>query len=148
MLLLFSCRCCGNITFSRNSPSSSNRKPSNLQLYTKYISQFLFALHPVHVEAVANVANRPHILALLLNTTIVDPNIPLVAVAVLATLGLLTAETAIFQLPAIVLTMTAIRYRELLATEKSMDLTVFQRFNHTRTIGYCFQWHSCFSLKG
>jgi len=110
------------LLFSRNnnpSSSNSNHKPSNLQLYTKYISQILFALHPVHVEAVANVANRPHILALLLNTTIVDPNVPLVAVAVLATLGLLTAETAIFQFPAIVLTMMAIRYRELLATEKN-----------------------------
>ncbi|KAL9184717.1 hypothetical protein ACHAXT_012687 [Thalassiosira profunda] len=88
------------------------KEESNLQLWTKCISQLLFALHPVHVEAVANVANRPHILALLFNTTIVDPAVPLLAVAVLAALGLLTAETAIFQFPAIVLTMTAIRYGE------------------------------------
>ncbi|KAL7542747.1 hypothetical protein ACHAXR_012051 [Thalassiosira sp. AJA248-18] len=101
--------------------SSRKQNQSNLQLYTKYISQILFALHPVHVEAVANVANRPHILALLFNTTILDPNVPLVAVAILGSMGLLTAETAIFQFPAIVLTMTAIRYRELLVEENKNE---------------------------
>jgi len=98
---------------------SSERTPSKLQLCTKYIAQLLFALHPVHVEAVANIANRPHILALLLNTTIIDPHAPLAALAVLFALGLLTAETAIFQLPAIVLTMTAIHYRELSLAKKN-----------------------------
>jgi len=92
----------------------SSSPNNNLLLCTKWISQFLFAIHPVHVEAVVNVANRPHILALLFNATIADPDVPLVAVAILATLGLLTAETAIFQFPAIVMTMTAIRYRELI----------------------------------
>ena len=92
--------------------SGDKKDDINLHLYTKYISQLLFALHPVHVEAVVNVANRPHILALLFNATIVDPSVPLLAMAILAMAGLLTAETALFQFPAIVLTMTAIRYRE------------------------------------
>lgn len=96
----------------------SSDRQRTLTLYTKYISQILFALHPVHVEAVVNVANRPHILALLFNATILDPNAPLAPVAILSAMGLLTAETAIFQFPAIVLTMTAIRYRELLVAEK------------------------------
>ena len=103
------------LLFSRSSKDKNN---NNLQLYTRYISQLLFALHPVHVEAVVNVANRPHILALLFNVTIVDPDMPLIAMAVLASLGLLTAETAIFQFPAIVLTMTAIRYNEELSIEE------------------------------
>ena len=82
--------------------------------YTKYISQLLFAIHPAHVECVVNAANRPHILALLFNATIVDPtSVPMLAVAILAIMGLLAAETAIFHYPAIALTMTAIRYREL-----------------------------------
>lgn len=92
--------------------SGDKKDDINLHLYTRYISQLLFALHPVHVEAVVNVANRPHILALLFNATIVDPSVPLLAMAILAMAGLLTAETALFQFPAIVLTMTAIRYRE------------------------------------
>jgi len=92
--------------------SGDKKDDINKHLYTKYISQLLFALHPLHVEAVVNVANRPHILALLFNATIVDPSVPLLAMAILAMAGLLTAETAIFQFPAIVLTMTGIRYRE------------------------------------
>ncbi len=84
-----------------------------LSIWTKYLAQLLFAFHPVHVESVANVANRPHLLALLFNATIMDPNVSLIVVAVLATLGLLSSETAIFQYPAIILTITAIRYREL-----------------------------------
>lgn len=82
------------------------------QQYTQYTSQILFALHPVHVEAVANVANRPHILALLFNVTIIDPSIPFVMVGLLGVLGLLSSETAIFQYPAIVLMMTVIQYQQ------------------------------------
>lgn len=104
--------------------NNRNSKQFNLlQLYTKCIPQILFAVHPVHVEAVVNVANRPHILALLFNVTCVDPSVPLVGMAALCTLGLLTAETAIFQFPAIALTMTAIRYRELLIVEKKNGKT-------------------------
>eukprot|EP00985_Skeletonema_marinoi_P006953 scaffold3037_cov142-Skeletonema_marinoi.AAC.2 len=91
--------------------NNQQQKQSRLLRYTQYIAQILFALHPTHVEAVANVANRPHLLALLFNITIVDPSIPFVAVGVLGAAGLLSAETGIFQYPAIVLTMTAIQYR-------------------------------------
>ncbi|KAL7549210.1 hypothetical protein ACHAWF_012481 [Thalassiosira exigua] len=87
---------------------------------TRYVPQLLFALHPAHVEAVANAANRPHILALLFNATIVDPEVPILAVGILAALGLLAAETAIFQYPAIVLTTTAIRYREVARADKEL----------------------------
>ena len=98
---------------------SSTREPERLQTCTKHLAQLLFALHPVHVEAVANMANRPHILALLLNATIVDPRVHPIVFLFLASLGLLTAETAIFQLPAVVLTMTAIHYRESYVCERA-----------------------------
>eukprot|EP00986_Skeletonema_menzelii_P006418 scaffold2429_cov149-Skeletonema_menzelii.AAC.10 len=95
--------------------TTKNQRQQRLQRYTQYVAQILFALHPTHVEAVANVANRPHLLALLFNVTIVDPNIPFLAVGVLGAAGLLSAETGIFQYPAIVLMMTAIQYRRELA---------------------------------
>jgi hypothetical protein len=87
--------------------------PSHTTTTTAYASQLLFAVHPSHVEVVANAANRPHLLALLCSLTIVDPATPLVAVFVLVVLGLLSCETAIFQYPAVIVTMTAMRYREL-----------------------------------
>ncbi|KAL3771646.1 hypothetical protein ACHAW5_007348 [Stephanodiscus triporus] len=80
---------------------------------TAYASQLLFAVHPSHVEVVANAANRPHLLALLSSITIADPATPFPAVFALVVLGLLSCETAIFQYPAVIATMTAIRYREL-----------------------------------
>ena len=105
--LLFATATDGDDTTKNN----HQQKQSRLLRYTQYTAQILFALHPTHVEAVANVANRPHLLALLFNITIVDPSIPFVAVGVLGAAGLLSAETGIFQYPAIVLTMTAIQYR-------------------------------------
>jgi len=100
---------------------------------TKYISTLLFVLHPTHVEAVVNAANRPHILALLFNATIVDPtSVPIMAMAILAICGLLASETGIFHYPAIVFTMTAIRYRELHNNYMTMKKEV-EKENRTST---------------
>jgi hypothetical protein len=93
------------------------------QYMASYIAQILFALHPTHVEAVANAANRPHVLGLLLNLSIVDPSFPLVGVAMCNAAALLSAETALFHLPAIICMMGAVRYRELLDAKKSKDNT-------------------------
>ena len=101
----------GTTTSRRETTQQQQQNKQRLQQYTKYTAQLLFALHPTHVETVANIANRPHILALLFNVTIVDPGIPFVAVGVLGAAGLLSSETGIFQYPAIVLMMTAIQYR-------------------------------------
>ena len=106
------------------------QQQQRLHYYTKYISQILFAIHPTHVEAVANVANRPHILGLLFNATIVDPSVPLIAMSILATLGLLTAETAIFQFPAIVLTMTAVQYNRELFQLRNSSMEYEQKKNN------------------
>jgi arginine exporter protein ArgO len=99
-----------------NNNNHQQKQQQRLQQYTQYTAQILFALHPTHVEAVANIANRPHILALLFNVTIVDPTIPFVAVGMLSVAGLLSSETGIFHYPAIVLMMTAIQYRRELLT--------------------------------
>jgi hypothetical protein len=81
---------------------------------TSCIAQLLFAFHPTHAEAVANAANRPHILGLLFNLAVADPKFPLVGVAMCHAAALLSAETALFHLPAVMATMCAVRYRELL----------------------------------
>ena len=101
----------------RRRPSSSSPL---LVACTSYFSQILFAIHPAHVEAVANAANRPHILALLFDAVVCDPDTPFAAAAVLGMAGLLSCETAIFHYPAMALTMTAIRYRELSTTSTMM----------------------------
>jgi hypothetical protein len=80
-------------------------------------------LHPSHVEVVANAANRPHLLALLFNVVVCDPGTPLIVVLVLGYGGLLCCETAIFQYPAMVLTMTAVRHRELMSRGTSTTTT-------------------------
>ena len=101
----------------RRRPSSSSPL---LVACTSYFSQILFAIHPAHVEAVANAANRPHVLALLFDAVVCDPDTPFAAAAVLGMAGLLSCETAIFHYPAMALTMTAIRYRELSTTSTMM----------------------------
>ena len=110
-------------TANANSTAEKQHQTLQQQQYTQYTSQILFALHPVHVEAVANVANRPHILALLFNVTIIDPSIPFVMVGILGVLGLLSSETAIFQYPAIVLMMTVIQYQQEKKKEEEDDTT-------------------------
>ena len=88
------------------------------QYATSLLSQLLFSFHPTHVEAVTNAANRPHILGLLFNLAIEDPSFPLVGVGIGNALALLSAETALFHLPAVLVTMVAIRYREMLNTSR------------------------------
>lgn len=79
-------------------------------LILRTITKLLFALHPVHVEAVANSANRPHILALLASMIAVDYRTHIVLLYVVYVIGLTSAETFIFQMPAILLTMLAIQW--------------------------------------
>lgn len=88
------------------------------QYLTSCMAQVLFTFHPTHVEAVANAANRPHILGLLFNLALVDPKFPLVGVAMCHAAALLSAETALFHLPAVMLTMCAVRYRDLMTNER------------------------------
>ena len=85
---------------------------SNYQSMLKVITKLLFALHPTHVEAVSNAANRPHILALMFSILAVDYRIPFIFVPISVSLALTSCETATFQLPAILITMTVIKWRK------------------------------------
>jgi len=85
--------------------------PSNnpwIRKTTQWVAFLLFTLHPAHVEVVANVANRPHVLALLCSLLTVHAT--RIEVIILAwTIGLLSCETMVFQLPAVLLTATIVR---------------------------------------
>ena len=75
------------------------------------MTKLLFALHPAHVEVVANAANRPHIMAVLLSSLMLDPASHLMLVAAAEVGGLLCSETAIFQLPGVLATITVIKWK-------------------------------------
>jgi protein O-mannosyl-transferase len=83
---------------------------------TLWMATLIFALHPVHVEAVANAANRPHVLALFFSLSTLDSSLP--KLIVMWTVGLLCSETMLFQLPAIVLTSAFLHWRKSKALSK------------------------------
>lgn len=92
------------------------------------VSKLLFGLHPTHVEVAANGANRAHILALLCTMIVVNSvlqhththkhgekskscmSMSIYATGLLFIVGLLSCETAVFHLPAIIVTWIAIRF--------------------------------------
>lgn len=76
------------------------------------LSKLLFALHPTHVEAVSNAANRPHILSLLFTLLAVDDRTSIFVLPITMTLALMTSETATFQLPAVLVTLTVIQWKQ------------------------------------
>jgi len=76
----------------------------------QWLAALVFALHPVHVEAVASTANRPHLLAMMFSLSTVDSSLP--TLVIMWTMGLLCSETMVFQLPAIILTSGLIQWRK------------------------------------
>ena len=76
----------------------------------QWMAALIFALHPAHVEAVANTANRPHILSLLFSLSTLDSS--LLVLTLMWTCGLLCSETILFQLPAVILTSALIQWRK------------------------------------
>lgn len=89
-------------------PQSDKNRQSTLFACTK----LLFAFHPTHVEAVSNAANRPHILALMFSILATDYRMPIFFVPFLVAFALTSCETATFQLPAILVTLTVIAWRK------------------------------------
>jgi hypothetical protein len=81
-----------------------------LQKATQYLAFMLFALHPAHVEVVANVANRPHLTALFCALMTIDTK-KIEFVILFWAIGLLSCETMVFQLPAVLMTATIVRLR-------------------------------------
>ena len=89
------------------------------------MTKLLFALHPAHVEVVANAANRPHILAVLLSSLMLDPANRLIVVIMAEIGGLLCSETAIFQLPGVLATLTVIKWKRDYARKTERNWTSF-----------------------
>lgn len=90
------------------------KEKSHQPLYSitlRTLTKLLFSLHPVHVEAVTNAANRPHILALLFTLLALDPYCHILTSAICMALALMSCETAIFQVPAILITMISIYWK-------------------------------------
>lgn len=75
------------------------------------MTKLLFVLHPSHVEAVANAANRPHLLALMFTILTLDPSWHILLTAIFFASALLSCETAIFQVPSIIITLAAIHWK-------------------------------------
>lgn len=88
--------------------SSDNKQRRAL----KFLTKFLFALHPTHVEAVINVANRPHVLALIFSILTLELSLPLLCTPILCALALMTCETAIFHFPPLMVTLTVIVWKQ------------------------------------
>ena len=98
--------------------------PTTLQSLTlRTVTKLLFALHPAHVEAVANAANRPHILAVIFTLLTLDPSCHILMCAIYMALAFMSCETAIFQVPAVLITMTAIQWKR-----KSRSVFLFLYF--------------------
>jgi len=83
-----------------------------VMLMLRTLMKLLFSLHPCHVEAVANVANRPHVLALLASMLSIDSQSHIFVVFLSLVVGFTCAETFIFQTPAIILSMVAVHWRQ------------------------------------
>lgn len=89
---------------------AADRLPELDRLRT--IAKICFALHPTHVEVVANAANRSHIMAVLLTVYASDPATYFLFFVVAVVLALLTSETSLFQVVSIAVTLSAISYRQ------------------------------------
>lgn len=83
---------------------------------TRTLVKLMFALHPTHVEVTANAANRPHLLACLFAVVLSHPTLHILGVVLFEIMGLLCAETFIFSMPAILLTLL---YKQRLAFPSS-----------------------------
>ena len=91
--------------------------------WTEWMCCLIFLLHPSHVEAVANVANRPHLLALTFSLSTIlayiahnPPNQrgtnPYLTSGILWTMGLLCSETTVLQLPAVMTTVLVWKWKQ------------------------------------
>lgn len=79
-------------------------------LLLRILTKLLFAFHPTHVEVTANAANRPHLLATLWSVLLGNPDLHIGAVLLLQIVGLLSSETFIVQMPAVVMTLVLITW--------------------------------------
>jgi len=104
------------ITHAATAELVSTLLTSSSDFYTRIVIKLLFALHPTHVEVTANAANRPHLLACLFAVVLSNPSLNILGVALFDIMGLMSAETFIFSMPAILLTLT---YKQRQSVPKS-----------------------------
>ena len=74
------------------------------------LAKLAFALHPTHVEVTANVANRPHLLALVGSLVASDPDTPWAVFVLAIAAGFLCCETFLFQVGPAAVTVWAVAY--------------------------------------
>ena len=82
------------------------------------LSKLMFGLHPTHVEVAANGANRAHVLGMLCSLIALDERLPIIFSYLVYAVGLLSCETCIFLLPAILITLVTCRW---ITTEQTSD---------------------------
>ncbi len=105
------------------------------------VTMVLFMLHPTHVESVVNAANRAHLLGLLFAITSLDLGLHTFITGLIHIAGLLSCETAIFFLPAIILTWVCLDYANVQRCKKD------EKYNRDDANGngdddhiHCEQW--------
>ncbi|CAB9497774.1 and TPR repeat-containing protein 3 [Seminavis robusta] len=94
------------------------------------ITKALFVLHPTHVEATANAANRPHLLGVLCAVLLSNPDLPWGLFVSILAAGYMFSETFLFTMPPVLVTLTLIvlshelykrQQTELLASKKMAE---------------------------
>jgi hypothetical protein len=81
---------------------------SSSLLLLRILAKLAFALHPTHIEATANAANRPHLFAILCSVLACDPSTGFPMFLWGTIFGFLACETFLFQIPPIAITMLVI----------------------------------------
>lgn len=94
----------------------------------RILAKTLFALHPTHVEVTANAANRPHLFAALLSVVLCDPQLHILEVMVIQLMGLLSSETFVFQMPAVVFTLLLVQYKKQKSLQQQQPSALFGPF--------------------
>lgn len=92
----------------------------NVQIIEKTVTSALFMLHPTHIETVVNAANRAHLLGLLFAVASLDLGLNIFLTGLIHIAGLLSCETAIFFLPAIILTWVYLDYIQMSCLKRSI----------------------------
>mmetsp|Transcript_13480 Transcript_13480/g.20517 ORF Transcript_13480/g.20517 Transcript_13480/m.20517 type:complete len:627 (+) Transcript_13480:36-1916(+) len=79
--------------------------PTDYPIMTRAFIKVLFGVHPSHVEATANGANRPHLIGLLCSLVACDERLNLKFLYFTWLIGLTSCETIVFHVPAVFMTL-------------------------------------------
>lgn len=90
-------------------------------IITRAITKVLFGVHPSHVEAAANGANRPHLIGLLCSLVACDERLNLNFLYFTWLIGLTSSETIVFHVPAVFMTLFLICIQRIESRSKDND---------------------------